>query len=80
MTSSSQESLDVRYGVESSARLILDVAKAASSHLELAEVLEALIVALRPTIHFHAIAVMVIEGGSLMSPTTKMGGGGGIGG
>ena len=62
MTSSSQESLDARYGVESSARLILDVAKAASSHLELAEVLEALIVALRPTIHFHAIAVMVIEG------------------
>src|SRR2546426_6312194 len=62
MTSSSQESLDTRYGVESSARLILDVAKAASSHLELAEVLEALIVALRPTIHFHAIAVMVIEG------------------
>src|SRR5207253_4504627 len=62
MTSSSQESLDARYGVESSAQLILDVAKAASSHLELAEVLESLIVSLKPTIRFDAVAVSVIEG------------------
>jgi formate hydrogenlyase transcriptional activator len=44
------------------AQLILDVAKAASSHLELTEVLEALIVALKPTIRFDAISVFVIEG------------------
>jgi len=62
MKGSTQQSLDSRYDIESSAHLILDVAKAASSHLELAEVLEALIVALMPTMHFHAIAVMVIEG------------------
>src|SRR5215470_3129852 len=52
----------VRYAIQSSARLILDVAKAASSHLDLAEVLEALIVALKPTIRFDAIGVIVIEG------------------
>ena len=51
----------VRYATEYSAQLILDIAKAASS-LELPEVLEALIVALKPTIHFDAIAVSVIEG------------------
>src|SRR5712691_3845054 len=61
MKSASQESLDVRDGVQSSARLILDVARAAS-HLELAEVLESLIATLKPTINFHAIAVFVIEG------------------
>jgi formate hydrogenlyase transcriptional activator len=52
----------MRYATESSAQLILEVAKAASSHLELAEVLEALIVALKPTSRFDAIAVTVIEG------------------
>ncbi len=52
----------VRYAIQSSAQLILDVAKAASSHLDLAEVLEALIVALKPTIRFDAIGVSVIEG------------------
>jgi len=59
---SSQQSLDIRYEVESSARLILDVAKAASSHLDLPEVLEALIVALKQTIRFDAISLFVIEG------------------
>jgi formate hydrogenlyase transcriptional activator len=44
------------------AQLILDVAKAAGSHLELAEVLESLIGALKPTSRFDAIAVAVIEG------------------
>jgi formate hydrogenlyase transcriptional activator len=52
----------VKYATESSAQLILDVAKAASSHLELPEVLEALIVALKPISRFDAIAVIVIEG------------------
>src|SRR5262252_6370890 len=56
MTFTAQERL------ESSVQLILEVAKAASSHLELTEVLEALIVALKPTISFDAIAVFVIEG------------------
>src|SRR5438093_11590212 len=60
MSRSSQEGLDLRYGVQSSAQLILDVAKAASSHLELAEVLESLIASLKP-IPFHAISVFVIE-------------------
>jgi len=59
---SSQQSLDIRYEVQSSARLILDVAKAASSHLDLPEVLESLIVALKPTIRFDAISLFVIEG------------------
>src|SRR5437773_7838019 len=54
--STTQERPEVR------AQLILEVAKAASSHLELSEVLEALLVALRPTSHFDAIAVSVIEG------------------
>src|SRR5437667_8091386 len=62
MRSMSQEHPEVRYGPQSSAQLILDVAKAASSHLELSEVLEALIVALKPTIRFDAISVFVIEG------------------
>jgi formate hydrogenlyase transcriptional activator len=52
----------VENATQTSAQLILDVAKAASSHLELAEVLEALIVGLKPTIRFDAIAVAVIEG------------------
>src|ERR1043166_1156127 len=56
MTSTTQERL------ESSAQLILEVAKSTSSHLELTEVLESLIVALKPTISFDAIAVFVIEG------------------
>ena len=56
MRSPIQERPEVR------AQLILDVAKAASSHLELSEVLESLIVALKPTIRFDAISVFVIEG------------------
>src|SRR5229473_7625937 len=62
MKGMSQERPEVRYGPQSSAQLILDVAKAASSHLELSEVLEALIVALKPTSRFDAISVFVIEG------------------
>ncbi len=62
MQGTSEGRIEVRYGSQSSAQLILDVAKAASSHLELAEVLESLIVALKPTIRFDAIDVFVIEG------------------
>src|SRR5437667_10494094 len=62
MQGTSEGRLEVRYGVHSSAQLILDVAKASSSHLELTEVLESLIVALKPTIRFDAIDVFVIEG------------------
>ena len=62
MKGTAQERFEVRYGTPSSAQLILEVAKAASSHLELAEVLESLIVALKPTSRFDAIAVFVIEG------------------
>jgi formate hydrogenlyase transcriptional activator len=47
---------------ESRAQLLLDVAKAAGSHLELSDVLEALAIGLRPIIRFDAIAVVVIEG------------------
>src|SRR5881296_482914 len=47
---------------QSRAQLILEVAKAAGSHLELSEVLESLIIALKPTSRFDAIAVFVIEG------------------
>jgi formate hydrogenlyase transcriptional activator len=62
MKSSTEERLAVRHATPSSAHLILEVAKAASSHLELAEVLESLIVALKPIIRFDAISVFVIEG------------------
>src|SRR6266571_8091211 len=62
MKGTTQERFEVRYGTPSSAQLILEVAKAASSDLELAEVLESLIVALKPTSRFDAIAVFVIEG------------------
>src|SRR5437867_12351889 len=62
MKGTGQGGTEVRYGIQYSGQLILDVAKAASSHLELTEVLESLIVALKPTIRFDAISVFVIEG------------------
>src|SRR3989454_1340333 len=42
--------------------MILEVSKAVNSHLDLAQVLEAVAIALNPRIHFHAVAVTVIEG------------------
>src|SRR5581483_805340 len=48
--------------LQSSAQLILDVAKAASAHLDLSDVLEALMKGLTPHIHFEAIGVVIIEG------------------
>jgi len=49
-------------GQRTSANVILDVAKAISSHLELPDVLEALITRLKPMVHFDAISVSVRDG------------------
>jgi formate hydrogenlyase transcriptional activator len=49
-------------GGGTSAQLILGVAKAVSAHLELSDVLEALLTQLRPMVHFDAIGVAVLEG------------------
>jgi formate hydrogenlyase transcriptional activator len=51
-----------RHTEETGAQLILEVAKAISAHLDLSEVLRALITHLRPMVHFDAAAVVVIEG------------------
>jgi formate hydrogenlyase transcriptional activator len=48
--------------LQSSAQLILDVAKAASAHLDLSDVLVALIKGLKPRIRFDGIGVIVVEG------------------
>src|SRR5262249_24438882 len=56
MKATTEERPDVR------AQLILDVAMAASSHLELPEVLESLLPAFKPKIRFDAVSVFVIEG------------------
>src|SRR4026207_274585 len=61
---SRQQQVETPSGIESRAQLILDVAKAASAHLELADVLESLIRSLKPRIQFQAIGVVVIEGES----------------
>ncbi len=50
------------HAIESRARLILDLAKAVSAHLDLADVLESLIAGLKPRIHFQAIGVVILEG------------------
>ena len=47
---------------ETSAQVILGVAKAISAHLALSDVLQTLIKQLRPMVHFEAIAVVVMEG------------------
>jgi formate hydrogenlyase transcriptional activator len=62
MEVSTREARDTRYQPQSSAQLIVEVAKAAGSHLELPDVLESLIDAIQPIIRFHAVAVFVIEG------------------
>lgn len=61
---SRQQQLQPIQAIESRARLILDLAKALNAHLELADVLESLILALKPRIEFHAIGVVVLEGES----------------
>jgi formate hydrogenlyase transcriptional activator len=47
---------------ETSAQVLLGVAKAISAHLELSDVLEALIKQLKPMVHFDAIGVVVLDG------------------
>jgi len=47
---------------DTGAQILLGVAKAISAHLELSEVLRALIAQLRPMVHFDAIAVVVMDG------------------
>jgi len=47
---------------ETSAHVLLGVAKAISAHLELSDVLEALVAQLSPLVHFDAIAVVVQDG------------------
>jgi formate hydrogenlyase transcriptional activator len=47
---------------ETSARVLLEVAKAISAHLELADVLGALLAQLKPTVAFDAVSVVVLEG------------------
>ena len=51
-----------RHAGETNAQVILGVAKAIGAHLELPEVLHALITHLQPMVHFDAIAVVVIDG------------------
>ena len=53
---------EVKDATESRGQLILDVAKAASSHLDPSDVRRALMLRLKHTIRFDAIAVLVIEG------------------
>ena len=53
-----------RHAGETNAQVILGVAKAIGAHLELSDVLRALITHLQPMIHFDAIAVVVIDGDS----------------
>src|SRR6516225_1303054 len=48
---------------ESRAQLILDVAKAASRHLDLSNVLWALAAGLKPIIRLDAVTVVIIENG-----------------
>jgi formate hydrogenlyase transcriptional activator len=50
------------YPSETSAQVILEVAKAASAHLDLSDVLEALITQLKPLVPFDAIGVVVRDG------------------
>ena len=59
---SRQQELQPIHAIESRARLVLDLAKAVNAHLDLADVLESLIVGLKPRIHFQAIGVVVLEG------------------
>jgi formate hydrogenlyase transcriptional activator len=62
LSMSRQQELQPIHAIESRARLILDLAKAVSAHLDLADVLESLIVGLKPRVQFQAIGVVILEG------------------
>jgi glucan phosphorylase len=47
---------------ERNAKIILEVAKAIGAHLELSDVLTALIPTLKPLVHFDAIGTGILEG------------------
>jgi formate hydrogenlyase transcriptional activator len=47
---------------ETSVQVILEVAKAIGSHLELTDVLQALLAHLKPTVAFEAVSVVVLDG------------------
>jgi hypothetical protein len=47
---------------ETNSHVLLEVAKAISSHLELTDVLEALSARLKPTVAFDAVSVVVLDG------------------
>jgi formate hydrogenlyase transcriptional activator len=51
-----------RHAIETGAQLVLRVAKAASTHLDLGDVLESLIAGLRPQVRFDAVAVLILDG------------------
>jgi formate hydrogenlyase transcriptional activator len=47
---------------ETGSQVLLEVAKAISAHLELADVLQALVASLKPTVAFDAVTVVVLDG------------------
>jgi formate hydrogenlyase transcriptional activator len=47
---------------ENNAQVILEVAKAIGAHLELSDVLAALIATLKPIVHFDAVGIGILEG------------------
>jgi formate hydrogenlyase transcriptional activator len=51
-----------RHAIETGAQLVLRVAKAASTHLDLGDVLESLIAGLKPQVRFDAVAVLILDG------------------
>jgi formate hydrogenlyase transcriptional activator len=51
-----------RHAIETGAQLVLRVAKAASTHLDLGDVLESLVAGLRPQVRFDAVAVVIVDG------------------
>lgn len=48
--------------IENNAEIILEVASAIGAHLELSDVLAALVETLNPIIHFDAISIVILEG------------------
>ena len=49
---------------ESNTQVVLEVAKAVGAHLELSDVLAALVATLNPVVHFDAVSVAILEDGT----------------